>query len=235
MSEATMHRTAEVLLPEATRRLVRTADVLDDEEHAAPSLLPGWTRAHVLAHLALNAEGLADALRGVVAGQPVPMYRSDDARDADIADLAAERAAVVRARLLAGCTGLADAIAGVPDELREARIERTPGGRVFTAGDVCWMRLREVEIHHADLGAGYDRASWPTEFSVFVISSLTARGQHAGGFRACATDTGHVWDLGAEAPTVRGPAADLAWWLTGRGEGDGLTVEGGTLPRMEAW
>jgi len=30
-------------------------------------------------------------------------------------------------------------------------------------------------------------------------------------------------------------ATDLAWWLTGRGEGEGLTTEGGTLPRIEEW
>ena len=50
------------LLPEATQRLVRTVDGLDDDALAAPSGLPDWTRAHVVAHLALNAEGLASVL-----------------------------------------------------------------------------------------------------------------------------------------------------------------------------
>jgi maleylpyruvate isomerase len=235
MPDATSPGTAEALLPEATRRLIRTTDALDDAEHAAPSLLPGWTRAHVLAHLALNAEALAAALQGLAEGEDVPMYRSDDARDSDIESLAAEEPSVLRARLLAACTDLSDALAAVPDDRRTARIERTPGGRAFVAGDVPGMRLREVEIHHADLGAGYDRASWPTDFSAYVVTSLRRRGSEAGGFRARATDTGQEWDFGAETPTVHGSVADLAWWLTGRGEGEGLTVEGGTLPRMEAW
>ena len=47
-------------LRDADHRLVRTVDGLSDEQLAAPSLLPGWTRAHVVAHLALNAEALDD-------------------------------------------------------------------------------------------------------------------------------------------------------------------------------
>ena len=77
------------LLPEATQRLVRTVDGLDDAALAAPSGLPDWTRAHVVAHLALNAEGLARVLTSRTEGRPTSMYRSDEARDGDIDDLAA--------------------------------------------------------------------------------------------------------------------------------------------------
>ena len=37
-------------------------DALDVDGLGAPSLLPGWSRAHVVAHLVLNAEGLAGVL-----------------------------------------------------------------------------------------------------------------------------------------------------------------------------
>ena len=57
------------LLPEATQRLVRTVDGLDDEALGAPSGLPDWTRGHVVAHLALNAEALAGVLEGVIEGR----------------------------------------------------------------------------------------------------------------------------------------------------------------------
>ena len=76
-------------LVEATQRLVRTVDSLSDDDLAAPSVLPGWSRAHVVAHLTLNAEGLAGVLAGVVEGEDVPMYRSQEDRDADIEELAA--------------------------------------------------------------------------------------------------------------------------------------------------
>jgi maleylpyruvate isomerase len=51
-----------VLLPEGDRavaRLLATARTLDGAGLAASSLLPGWTRGHVLSHLARSAnEGL---------------------------------------------------------------------------------------------------------------------------------------------------------------------------------
>jgi maleylpyruvate isomerase len=67
------------LLPEATQRLVRTVDGLDDEALAAPSGLPEWTRGHVVAHLALNAEGMARVLDSRAEGEPTTMYTSDGA------------------------------------------------------------------------------------------------------------------------------------------------------------
>ncbi len=224
----------EALLAEATRRLVRTADGLDDGAYAEPSGLPGWSRAHVLAHLALNAEALAGALGGIVEARPVPMYASQEARDADIDDLAGKEPAAVRARLLGACTDLADALAAIPDDSWDASIERVPGGRTFPASAVPGMRLREVEIHHADLAAGYDRGAWPPQFAALLLDAMTTRDAAEAGFAAYATDLDRTWAYGT-GPTVSGAAADLGWWLTGRGDGAGLTSDGGDLPRIEEW
>ena len=222
-------------LTEATRRLVRTADGLTDEQYAEPSALPGWTRAHVLAHLALNAEGLAAALAGIVEGRRVPMYASQEARDGDIHALAGEDPTEVRSRLLAGGTALSDAIAAVPPDTADVTIERTPGGRAFPAGEVPWMRLREVEIHHADLRAGYDHSQWEPVFATRLLDWVVTRDDAETPFTARATDMAAEWTFGEGGPVVSGRAVDLAWWLTGRGSGEGLTSEGGELPQIGAW
>jgi maleylpyruvate isomerase len=223
------------LLPDAVRRLIRTSDALADEDYAAPSGLPDWTRAHVLAHLTLNAEGLAAALSGLVAGDPKPMYVSQEARDGDIAELAGRDPSEIRTRLLAASTDLSDAIAAVPEDEGDARIERVPGGPSFPASAVPGMRLREVEIHHADLAAGYDRRSWPPEFAAHLLDAMLAKGVSAGPFRAHATDLDRTWTFGDGGPTVSGTGADLGWWLSGRGGGEGLTSDSGVLPRIGAW
>jgi maleylpyruvate isomerase len=226
-------------LQDATQRLVRTVDAMSDEEYAAASLLPGWTRAHVVAHLALNAEALAGVLTGIVTGEPTTMYASQEQRDADIEELAAAEPSALRDRLLGSTTDLAAAVAAVPDEGWDTGVERTPGsGRSFVAHAVPGMRLREVEIHHADLDAGYSRADWPRSFSERVLRSMMKRDPGDAPFTAIPHDLEGTWQCGevtASSPVVRGSAADLAWWLTGRDDGAGLTADGGALPRIEAW
>src|SRR5690349_6262463 len=98
-------------LQDASRRLVRTVDGLSDDDLAGPSLLPGWSRAHVVAHLALNAEALDGVVRGLLADGLVPMYSSPEARDEDIAELAGAPSSELRARLLAGVAELGEALA----------------------------------------------------------------------------------------------------------------------------
>lgn len=222
-------------LSDSTRHLVRTADALSDDELAGPSGLPGWTRAHVLAHLALNAEGLSGALVGVTQGARVPMYRSQEARDTDIDELAAAGPTEVRDRLLGGTARLADALAAVPQDRSEVSIERLPGGRSFTVADVPWMRWIEVEVHHADLDAGYAHTSWPLTLCAEVLDAALTRSLPSGPLTAYAVDLDRRWVYGEGGPTVSGRAADLAWWLSGRGTGDGVTSERGELPQIGAW
>lgn len=236
MPEQNSQAVVEQLLPEATRRLIRAADAIPDDAYAAPSGVPDWTRGHVLAHLALNAEGLAGALRGIMDGRRVPVYASQDVRDSDIARLAAARPSVIRSRLLGATTDLTDALDAVPDDQWDTTIDRVPGGRTFTAGDVPRMRLGEVEVHHADLAVGYTRHDWPTAYVVLLLDQRSETGVPADtSFHARASDLDRTWRFGEGGPVVTGTAADLGWWLTGRGEGEGLTSDSGTVPQIGAW
>jgi len=224
------------LLHESTQRLVRTVDSLPDDAFGEPSGLPAWTRGHVVAHLTLNAEGLAGALTGLVQDEPTPMYRSQDSRDDDIDKLAAAEPSELRDRLLGATTGFADAVAAVPDDAWGTPIERVPGGPTFRAGAVPGMRLREVEIHHVDLAAGYSRSDWPLPFATLLLDSMAKRGASSEPFRVRPNDVDRLWTFGdGGGPTVTGTAADLGWWLTGRGSGEGLTSDSGTLPGIGAW
>ena len=73
----------------ATTRYLQALTVLDDESVRRPSLLPGWSRAHVVAHLSRNADAFTRVLGQVAAGEPASMYVSADARDAEIEDTVA--------------------------------------------------------------------------------------------------------------------------------------------------
>ena len=236
------------MLHEASARLVRTVDGFHGDDWAAATLLPDWSRSHIVAHLALNAEGMARALRGLVADpdndDPRTMYDSDERRGQDIAELAAQSPSEIRARLLGGVTILVDAMDAVPGHEWETQLERTPGGRTLRAGALPGMRWRELEIHHVDLDAGYTRAQWPLVFSEHLLDAMTKRVRPEQPFEVRPTDSVRTWVLGdGEAqfeaeyavPVVTGPSADLGWWLTGRAAPDSLSCSRGELPTIEGW
>ncbi|MEO7428872.1 MAG: maleylpyruvate isomerase family mycothiol-dependent enzyme [Acidimicrobiales bacterium] len=224
------------MIARADHALVRTVDALTDADHAGPSLLPGWTRGHVVAHLALNAEGLAGVLHGAHVGRPQPMYASPEARDSDIDDLTSAGPVELRDRLLASTTQFAEALEAMQDGDWVGRFERTPGGPEFALASVVLMRVREVEIHHADLGAGYSPADWPADFREVLLQSMTKRAYPAP-FDIRPTDLDATWHYGEGegGPVVSGTSAALGWWLTGRGSGEGLSTDAGTLPEVESW
>ena len=58
----------------STDRLLATVDGLDDAALRQPSRLPGWTRAHVLTHIARNADGLVNLVTWARTGEETPMY-----------------------------------------------------------------------------------------------------------------------------------------------------------------
>ena len=224
------------LILRADAQLVRTVDGLADASYAEPSLLPGWTRGHVVAHVALNAEALAGVLHGAHLGQPQPMYASQEARDGDIEELAGASPTDLRERFLAATGRFADALGAMHEDDWTGHFERTPGATGFRLASVPLMRLREVEIHHADLDAGYSAADWSPEFCRVLLESLTKFDKETP-FEVRPTDLDGTWRYGGGdgGPVVSGTAGALGWWLTGRGSGEGLTSDTGELPEMEAW
>lgn len=225
-------------LTEAGQRLVRTVDGLSDDEWRAESLLPGWSRASVVAHLALNGEALRDVLVGACEGEPVAMYSSQEARDADIEELAHAEPAELRERLLAVLTTFQEATVAVPDDVWQGRFERTPAGQTLPLDSVPLMRVREIEIHHADLGSGYTADQWPHRFSETVVDGMVRRLDSQTRFRITPLDSERSWDVGDvddDSGVVTGPVAQIAWWLTGRAPGDQVAYSRGDLPTIGAW
>jgi maleylpyruvate isomerase len=223
----------------ATTRYLQALTVLDDESVRRPSLLPGWSRAHVVAHLSRNADAFTRVLGQVAAGEPASMYVSADARDAEIEDTVA--------RLdLAGL--VEDALASTA-RLTEAfwACEADPGTPYtrVPGGDQSWplrtvgpRRRAEVEIHHSDLGVGYEPATWPADFSSHLVRQRQEDLAAAGGpsMVLSSTDVDGLWKFGeGQGPEVRGAVGDLAWWLVGRGDGQGLTCSNGDLPVLGRW
>jgi len=67
-----------------TERLLRTVNRFRDQDIERPSSLPGWTRGHVLVHVAQTADAMRNLLVWARTGVPVAAYASQAARDAAI-------------------------------------------------------------------------------------------------------------------------------------------------------
>ena len=222
----------------ATARLLETAAGLDDAGIAGPSLLPGWTRGHVLAHVARNADGLTNLLNWARTGTRTPQYPSWQRRNADI-EAGADRPAG---------THLADLRAAI-ERFAAAAAELSPANWAVVldtehpqpVARVPWRRLREVEVHHVDLAAGYAPADWPDAFSHRLLHEVCTNFAERGAGPSVvlhAADLGHEMVIGDRtgAPTVTGPAHALAGWLTGRTRGETSSVSpAGPLPTVPDW
>lgn len=223
-------------MSEATSRYLQTLSQLTDGELRAPSVLPGWTRGHVAAHLARNADAMTGAVHRIVNDEAPFMYSSQEARDAGIEDTAGGSAAEMLEDGSAACGRLLQAFNEMHPTHLDIEVPRLPGGPThYVARDFASTRLREVVIHHSDLGAGFGPADWPVPFAVSVVGHRHRDLADGASMVLRATDTADVWKFGPGAgPEVTGPAAELAWWLVGRGDGSALECEG-DLPTIGRW
>ena len=219
----------------ATARFLETVARLDEKALRAPSVLPGWSRAHVVTHVARNADALAGVLLGAQAGEIRPMYASQAARDADIEDGAPRSPEELRADARTSAGRWQQAADALDAANLDNPMARLPDGPTQPVRRVGMMRRTEVEVHHADLDAGYTSADWPAGFVSALMKRRRRELDEAGSrLRWSATDIGETWETGA-GPEVTGTAADLVWWLLGRGNGEGLTCSDGRLPELGRW
>ena len=205
---------------------------LTEEEFDGPSLLPGWTRRHVLAHLAGNADAVVNLLTWARTGVETPMYASDDARDAQIEELSGLPAEQLRAAVLAGTGRLVDAVRAMPAAAWSATV-RTRQGHALPAAEVLDMRVREVWVHSVDLDAGIGFADVSEDVLAGVVDDVFGQWDARDVVPDVALFAGdREWGTGALA--VAGPLPEAAAWVTGRSAGEGLQADG-PLPQLPPW
>ncbi|MFF6996985.1 maleylpyruvate isomerase family mycothiol-dependent enzyme [Streptomyces sp. NPDC008313] len=216
-------------LRDATDRLLSAAAALDNAAVGGLSRLPGWSRGHVLAHLARNA----DALVNVLAGRP--MYESGEARDSDIERDAPRPLDAQLADLRESAARFQEAGAAPADWSRTVELRN---GVKDSASRIPFRRWIEVELHHVDLGIGYELEDLPDEFTereiAFLADRFTGRSDVP---HTRITDGTRAWSTGGASQdgphvTVTGPAPALLGWLSGRRDGSALSSAGGPLPAL---
>lgn len=223
-------------IDEATDRIITACRALREQTVRAPSLLPGWSRAALMAHIGHNAAALMNLLRWAQTGVPTPMYESRGQRERDIAS-ASEW---THERLVDFVTTTAEKLrqcfANMTDSDWQA-IVVTARGREVPANEIVWMRLREVAVHSIDLDLGLRFESLPSDVLDALIADATASlGTRPGAPSLMLRSASGSWEVrGNGAPTiVRGERADLAAWLTGRASGERLKAQT-DVPSLGPW
>jgi len=229
-----------------TAFFARKLNELSDAELDGGSLLPGWTRRHVVAHIGYNARAVARLVEWAATGVETPMYPSVEVRNYEI-DYGATLSPIALRNLFDhSAVHLSVEWRDLPDAAWDHEV-RTIQGRTVPASETVWMRSREVWVHAVDLGNGATFSDIPAPVLERLLGDITgawaARGTDrglvvrytAGGRTAELGDTGNP-----AAVVVHGSLAGVTEWAAGRGS-SGVSVAGapgteaGAVPPAPAW
>ncbi|WP_196223793.1 maleylpyruvate isomerase N-terminal domain-containing protein, partial [Nocardia seriolae] len=157
----------------STRRFVTTVESLTDADLSGASLIPPWTRGHVITHVCRATDSLIRLLTWARTGIETPQYASMEARAAEIEAGAPRPVAIQLADLLETADRFADAVRALPPP-REAwdRTVRPRTGEPRTPETLIPMGLRELEIHHTDLNAGYTFTDIPQDAARWILDDI---------------------------------------------------------------
>lgn len=244
-------RTDDVTDPELAGRLLlmrrgqaywaRRLGELRDDEFDAPSLLPGWSRRHLVAHVGFNARAVARLVEWARTGVPTPMYASPSQR-ADEIELGATLPVEALRNL---CAHAAIHLNVEWRDLPEAAWSNevtTAQGRRVPVSETVWMRTREVWIHAVDLRNGARFGDFPPVLIDLLLEDLVRvwRRKRAPDdadlvLQPDDRDTAHAILGAGPGLVVRGSAADLVAWGTGRSARGVRTAAGAAPPKAPEW
>jgi maleylpyruvate isomerase len=151
---------------------VLTAAVgLDNDQIAQPSLLPGWSRARVIAHLAHKSWSHVAVFEGAVVGDVRAQYpQRQVAAEGETEAWSVRTSGELHELLRDGFAALERSWERLPEDGWVRRGMSSAGERSMT--EFVERHLRDVFVHYVDLGVGYGPQDWP---EAFVSTELSKR------------------------------------------------------------
>jgi maleylpyruvate isomerase len=153
------------------QRLLQALEGLTDEQCRQPSLLTGWSRGHVLSHLANNAYSHLRMFEAASRGEETEQYEGGKpTRDAQIESWSSLSAHELVGHVRASIYALEGAWASAtPTTWTGFGVKSHAGGGRVAITDLILMRWCESEVHLADLNHGYSFENWDTTFVRFEL------------------------------------------------------------------
>jgi maleylpyruvate isomerase len=186
-----------------------------DADPMLPSLLPGWTRGHVLTHIARNADSFVRVLEAARRGEVAAQYEGGvEGRNADIEAGSTREWDSLVSDVRSSAWRL-DEVFATQDRWDLAMTNSA--GEAVPHSDLPSRRLREVVVHHADVGDGaYTPADWPPDY----VREELRRMEMVYSARQPMGVTG------LPDAALRATPIERLCWLLGRGEIAGLEPAG---------
>ena len=229
-----------------TAFFARKLNELSDADLDGGSLLPGWSRRHVTAHIGYNARAIARLIEWAATGVETPMYASPAVRNHEI-DFGATLSPIALRNLFDhSAVHLNVEWRDLPADAWNHTV-KTAQGRLVPASETVWMRTREVWLHAVDLDNGATFADIPAPVLERLLGDITGAWHTRGTDRDLVvkvTGTDLTFgDTGAQSPTVvSGPPAAVAAWAAGRSNsgvnaiGPGASATAGSpVPAAPKW
>ncbi|WP_295693905.1 maleylpyruvate isomerase family mycothiol-dependent enzyme [Lapillicoccus sp.] len=219
-----------------TSALLATVATMEPAAVAGPSPCIGWTRGHVLSHVARNADALGNLAEAALTGRPIPMNASPEARDGDIEAGAGRDLEAQRLDVEASAARWDDAmerLVAAAGRLGGVEVEARNHVTVPALG-LPFMRLREVAFHHVDLDCGFGFADLepPTQAALLAHQVLRVGRQPGSPSFTVTTDEGDEVVAGDHpAYVIGGGRAAVLGWIA-RGLTEGVSSDTGTLPTL---
>ncbi|MBT2247285.1 maleylpyruvate isomerase family mycothiol-dependent enzyme [Arthrobacter sp. BHU FT2] len=228
-----------------TAFFARKLNELADGDLDRASLLPGWTRRHVVSHVGYNARAIARLVEWAATGVETPMYPSAEVRNHEIAFGATLSPIALRNLFDHSAIHLNVEWRDLPADSWHHKV-KTVQGRVVPAKETVWMRTREVWVHAVDLDNGASFTDIPAPVLARLLKDITGAWTTRGTDKDLVvevTDQSSAMVFGdtdsASPLTVSGPLAAVARWAMGRGTAgvaghrSGDAVE--PVPAAPAW
>ena len=213
-------------VPAAVQRLNVVLAEVDESAARGPSALPGWSRAHVVAHLGNFGDAMTRQVEEALEGRQVDMYDGGPpARNAAIESDAARPVDELTQHVREALANLVAAWERVDDWSRPIR------HRNGTLADTVYNAWREVDVHAADLDLSYTTDDWSQDFCMHLLAFLRPRVPE--GTRLVLQAPGVRWAHGeGDELVIEGKLTDLTAWMAGRQPRGPLT---GDLPELQPW
>jgi len=215
--------------------VMATVGSLAEDEIGRPSKCEGWTRAHVITHLARGADAMTNLATWAVTGREIPAYESREKRNADIDAGAKQSAAELVADLEQANARMLEAFQALKNGVL---VETLP---TLFSGDINALslparRTTELIIHHDDLDTTWEWHEADTDSILDAIEVCVRRLQlnpDSPGLKIVAGE-GDEWTVGDGSYRIGGYYDELLPYLAREQVEEGLQYQG-ELPKLPPW